>query len=475
MCTRPNLIPNPLYGTAPFSYTHNVVSPTIYVPCGKCQSCRSRKQSDLLQRVQLESLRSYVYFFTLTYNEEHVPRYTLPSGITLMHPNYKHIVDMFKRIRKNRYFGDRTIKYMVCSEYTPRNARPHYHGLLFVEKLPDDVKFQTEIDLEQIGFSTLLLEWRVNVATMVAKKDSRYYKKGDIIPNKRKPVYEALCTYTESYRNGKLHRPYDFKLVTANKTDGSNDVSYYVSKYIFKECKQYKRIQALCYKSTSNKQQAKQLIRDVFKTSNVKSLNTGGVYTNESYAKYRSACHSFKSDDLPDPLTFDEYAVQLAPSILLEHEQSIYNHLLCDAKASLLSGRPISFSDIYTGKPLPINRSLLKTLPQEMQDKHMSFVLKLTQSKVTDFKAMEKKEKRDAALVEKVYLTDLFDDDEILVSKHSIDLSQVSDDLPDSDLELVDYKPFDIEPDYEAFGETPPPTKNLFFDPWADFFKPIPS
>lgn len=473
MCTRPNLIPNPLYGTAPFSFTKNVVSPTIYVPCGKCQQCRSRKQSDLLQRVQLESLRSYVYFFTLTYNEEHVPRYTLPSGITLMHPNYKHIVDMFKRIRKNKYFGDRVIKYIVCSEYTPRNARPHYHGLLFVEKLPSDIRHETDIDLEQIGKLSVLKEWRVNVATMIAKKDSRYYKKGDVIPNKRHPVYEDLCTFKQSYRHGRLRSTYDFKLVTPNKKDGTNDVSYYVSKYLFKECKQYKRIQALCYKATSTKEEARNLIHKVFKTSNVKSLNTGGVFTNKSYAAYRSACHTLVSSDLPEPLTTEEYQSRLAPSILLRHEESIYNHLLCDAKASLLSGKPICFSDIYTGKPLPINRSLLKQLPQELQDKHASLVLQLVNNKITDSQTLQKKEKRELALADKVYITDLFDEDELYLSKHSVDLSQVEDDLPDSSLDLVDWSPYDIEPDYEEFSETPPSSKDLFYDPWADFFKPI--
>ena len=344
MCTSPNLIRNPLYGTAPFSYTKDVVSQSIYVPCGKCASCRSRKQTDILQRVQLESLRSYVYYFTLTYNSKHVPTYTLNNGQTLMHPYYKHVTDMFKRIRKNNYFDGRRFKYIVCSEYTPIHARPHYHGLLFLEKLPSDIP-QTELDLETLGKNTILSEWRVNVATMVAKKDSRYYKKGDIIPNKRSPVYESLLDYVVKYKGGRRQSTYDFKLCVPNKKDGTNDVSYYVTKYLFKDSKQYKRIQALCYKVSHTKEEAQKLIQTVFKTGYCKSLNTGGLFTDESYQRYRHFASlkdstrfkiaasyedsqdmpDFDSVDLPNHVSFSDFQSAVAPLSCLEYDHRLYD------------------------------------------------------------------------------------------------------------------------------------------------------
>ena len=45
-----------------------------YVPCGKCEACINRKNNELAYRVECESkAHHYTYFFTLTYDNDHLP------------------------------------------------------------------------------------------------------------------------------------------------------------------------------------------------------------------------------------------------------------------------------------------------------------------------------------------------------------------------------------------------------------------
>ena len=45
-----------------------------YVPCGKCEACINRKNNELAYRVECESkAHLYTYFFTLTYDNDHLP------------------------------------------------------------------------------------------------------------------------------------------------------------------------------------------------------------------------------------------------------------------------------------------------------------------------------------------------------------------------------------------------------------------
>lgn len=364
MCYTPITIPNLNYHSkvaAALGYKDTENS-KIQVPCKKCSACRARAQSDVLQRVQLESLNSYVFMFTLTYNNKTVPKHVLPGVAELMYPDKSDVTNMFKRIRKNSYFGSRHFKYMVCSEYSPQHARPHYHGLLFLQKLKDDDKF-TRFNLESLAFSTLLSEWKRNVATTIAKRDTARYKKGEVIPNTRNPEYVPLCTYVCSYRCRKVRSTYDLHFVEENTSSGSNDVSYYVSKYLFKDSSAVKYIWKCIYQYyKDDKVGAKDCFDKVFKCTSRKSQNFGGIYTYDSYSEYRSnRCN-----------------------LSLEYNDNVFDYILDMGKISKFTDKPLQFFDIYTGKTMPLCKYFINKLPDDVQARHYKKALAYFRSKPID-------------------------------------------------------------------------------------------
>lgn len=165
-CTNPDVIYN--------KYLDKWVS----VPCGKCEACLVSKQLDLTNRVRNEvEQHSYNLFFTLTYDNEHIP-YILPispcvhsldgrfsnefhdlvydSKIMSNINNcdwlqidatavlyYKDVQKFFKDLRyelykkliSNGYEKEKAkefakVRYCVCGEYGSSTNRPHYHGIL---------------------------------------------------------------------------------------------------------------------------------------------------------------------------------------------------------------------------------------------------------------------------------------------------------------------------------------------------------
>ena len=156
----------------------------MYVPCGHCRNCRSSYRAKWLQRLNLEcDASASVLFFTLTYDNQHIPLltfnrktgecvsnrsphddfnalYELPSFNLKSKIPYvqlskfttsteqfgyscKSDVQKFlKRLRRALDYDSqgllsdvpspmRQVRYFVCSEYGPHTFRPHYHGLLF--------------------------------------------------------------------------------------------------------------------------------------------------------------------------------------------------------------------------------------------------------------------------------------------------------------------------------------------------------
>jgi len=65
-------------------------------------------------------------FVTLTYDNEHLP----PGGTLVM----RDLQLFMKRLRFDRGPG---VRFYACGEYGDRNARPHYHALLFNCSFPD--------------------------------------------------------------------------------------------------------------------------------------------------------------------------------------------------------------------------------------------------------------------------------------------------------------------------------------------------
>lgn len=206
MCIAPITIKNPYYrlGSKGLNYLHNTHDSHIQVPCGHCSQCVALRQSFFLQRVQMESLRSDLFFFTLTYDNKHLPRIKI-GEYDLPYPDISHVQKMFKRVRKIYHLP---ISYIVVSEYGCSKHRPHFHGILAIPKQ----KIISNYHPEEVNlFNVVKDNWSTNVGT------------------NRKPIYEPLFTFVNNY----FGRNYDLHYIEP-QIGHDNDVSFYVSKYITK-------------------------------------------------------------------------------------------------------------------------------------------------------------------------------------------------------------------------------------------------
>lgn len=167
----------------------------LYVGCGKCKACIKSKTMKNTLKCRLESLsHKYCFFVTLTYDEQNIPRFTLihagdkenlntwysvnicqrldkyiPEGeifgsIEMDIPSLKMLqekvenynfpylakidVQLFiKRLRKhlNRYSNEK-IRYYCIGEFGPIHFRPHYHLLLWFDRIETFEKIGVCID-----------------------------------------------------------------------------------------------------------------------------------------------------------------------------------------------------------------------------------------------------------------------------------------------------------------------------------------
>lgn len=98
------------------------------VPCGQCIGCRLERSRQWAMRMLHEaSLHEDNCFLTLTYADEHLPRFGSLD---------KRAFPLFmKRLRKSGV----SARYFHCGEYGETNGRPHYHACLFGYGFPDRV------------------------------------------------------------------------------------------------------------------------------------------------------------------------------------------------------------------------------------------------------------------------------------------------------------------------------------------------
>lgn len=125
MCLSPILIKNVNYGYhanslrgAGLAKYKDTESQYIAVPCNNCPVCISLRQNYFVQRVQMESLDSAIFFFTLTYNNETLPSVTVTDR-KITYCDITHIQKMFKRIRKRNLLPK--FKYVVTCERGIKN------------------------------------------------------------------------------------------------------------------------------------------------------------------------------------------------------------------------------------------------------------------------------------------------------------------------------------------------------------------
>lgn len=189
MCVAPVSIKNPLFGKGKYlsEYGSIVSVPREYtctdeyidVPCGKCAECRNVYYNSILQRAIVESRSSYMYFVTLTYDNDNLPVLKLPTGEDIYFADYSDIQNLFKRFRALDIL-QRDFRYLCVNEYGTNYARPHFHLLLFVSKKDDDT-ITTPHFIRQVLFDNLGKYFAKNVGT------------------RKHPVYKPLFTYSVRY------------------------------------------------------------------------------------------------------------------------------------------------------------------------------------------------------------------------------------------------------------------------------------
>lgn len=138
MCVNPITIRNPRIGLN--SYIDDV---NLVVPCNHCYDCQRAKQNDLLIRSVAEfercqSIKGAVYNYTLTYNDEYVPKY---FGVNVL---VRRDMQLFiKRLRKRHPFSNIRVQY--AGEYGREKNRPHWHILIYSDHVIDTQKLYDDV------------------------------------------------------------------------------------------------------------------------------------------------------------------------------------------------------------------------------------------------------------------------------------------------------------------------------------------
>lgn len=136
------------------------------VPCGNCELCDKRKVNDYMIRCHFEwlhtvySLRGSVYFVTLTYADEVLPKVHGEPCFDSEH--IKKFLKRFRRLLEDNGY-DNNIKYFIVSEYGGEFGRPHYHGLLFMPSWEHTISNQFRI-----------VEYLAKSWTKVCDRNKRY-------------------------------------------------------------------------------------------------------------------------------------------------------------------------------------------------------------------------------------------------------------------------------------------------------------
>jgi len=113
------------------------------VPCGKCESCQSKRRNEWAFR-NAEEVRvsKNSMFLTITYAENHIT-YTKDGEATLVKKDHQ---DFIKRLRHaisqlppSILHDWPSLRFFMCGEYGDKGDRPHYHYLLY--NLPPQIDF----------------------------------------------------------------------------------------------------------------------------------------------------------------------------------------------------------------------------------------------------------------------------------------------------------------------------------------------
>lgn len=230
MCLAPILIDNPNYHAYHLSnFIVDTESQKIAVPCGRCPVCVQLRQQYLVQRVQMESLDNFVFFGTLSYNQETLPSITV-GDFNIKYADVRHFQDLVRYVRK--YEDLPSFRYLACSEFGGKRHRPHWHFLLFIPhssfgKPLEQINISEVRSLEAKLHRIFLYHWRHNEGS------------------RKSPIWVNNCTYTVRG----IKRNYDLHFVDSISS-APEDVSFYVSKYMAKFSDYVDRLKSALYFNT---------------------------------------------------------------------------------------------------------------------------------------------------------------------------------------------------------------------------------
>lgn len=159
-----------------------------------------------------------IFFQTLTYKDSMLPSINV-NGYRIKYADNAHITAMFKRMRHHKFFGDRQWSFLLVSEFGKDTHRPHWHILYFVEKLPDDNEW-TYMSMQEELYEKGWKYWSKNFGT------------------RKKPDYK---TFSDLVVDTEGRSTYDFHFVQVTQS-GSEDVAFYVTKYVLKYDEYVKRL-----------------------------------------------------------------------------------------------------------------------------------------------------------------------------------------------------------------------------------------
>lgn len=288
-CDCPTLIKNPYYLADPskgLNFLHDCSSQYMRVPCGHCPSCIATKQMYLLQRFYMQSLDSYVFFSTFTYDNQHLPS-LMVNGFQIRYANFKHFTDMVKRIRNGNLFS-RPFSYFAVSELGSRRARPHFHCLWFLPRYSSDNDF-TPYKLESILYDVLFHSWSVNVGS------------------KRYPIYEPLFEFHSIVRHGKVFSNFDLHFVRPVLGSAQKDsVAFYVMKYLLKSSTHERKLQQALRLNLESSEYS-----DIWNT--VKSRSQSSLFFGYGFNPYCLECSSRCSAPSPSVLSYIKDCIKRTP------------------------------------------------------------------------------------------------------------------------------------------------------------------
>lgn len=215
----------------------------ICVPCGRCPECKLARSNEFVQRCLMESINTYQYMFTLTYDSKHLPELVLetPFGdsFSVTYADFSDITQMMKRIKIEASRGKlinpslfdnsayyiaqyaiQYIRYAVVSERGSKRHRPHFHGIVFIPQqiCIDSVSYQVDpYIVEHILYDAFFRHFSHNVGT------------------RKNPQYEKLFTFHYKLVAGKIQKNFDLHYIIPDSVSGTSKVIYYVSKYLIKD------------------------------------------------------------------------------------------------------------------------------------------------------------------------------------------------------------------------------------------------